>query len=1850
MLVRIVLSIFLSVILSGCLPTQTPVSPKSQTSDEASTNDDDIDPEETEINKTAYWYDNGFESKTLTVDITNLRTVFIFGDDVNLFLSKDNNYQKNYCLYANFQPGSGTSPKQLRVKAIPSYTYNPTENTVTRYLRININTESGNDLCNLSTINSYQSDGQPNTTGFLPGTIANSVDAICSNCINIISSTDVKLYESRSGQNHIITNDIIKSDSLRLNVDVNSNSDNNQQSCSDSLCRSQGFDCCINSQCVNDAQPKFTRSEIASNYTPAVLAEFDLAEQLKLTDPNWYKSYPHFYYVCLEEVPDDNDGNTDGGPDDPTSDAVKRLNKNIQDFYCIEELKENTDIDPFHTDPMNLNLPQSSYKVCKLADDPVEEPNMHYQKVMMRLYENCGCSETTYNDMVAHCPKYTYKAISADQSEIFTLANIVQYMGDNSLQNLKEVTSLEDITGIQSIECIAPQIDPNDLPFQDLQVLVSSKTAPHRFFDENTNNGEDIEIIDPADLPIGAEGKQEGAEFKYLDNTNLFPDNGDWNMNSILGQMNVNLTKAIPAKIINIEFDKQYYIATIEGYYTPCPSCAKDSWFPSFSAHPVTNQGVGLRSIGNTTKRDAWGSNTTFGNYEDTIFGRACWLPPTMLPFSHSNGLTAKEQRKNRLTTQAAMYVNGYQRDWFGFNKGALIGSFDGVSWFAVGKGRIAKSTSTRLYLAINAPFADLANPNDHLVTVQEWDFMTTGAHYDYNETLSINHPAQNEAAQCQRSHRCETDTDCITQLGWEYVCADINNYKTNWPRFSVEGAKEIANDSRTGSILSLLNQEQLPPGASSKKCVYRGAGAPCKQNYTTITDEGLRKSVACAPNFYCADLDETEVFNREVSRFATALQNIPEPNNHLFGQEANILGRPKYYLANGSIPLSTLTDDIKTTITQNFQQTSPATNDVGLCRPGKRLPEVYASGTNGSRYWKPVDQHTAKDPEARTDFISQIGSCNSSFLSLMKATSCPVLDDDGNYTQFKNDFFTMTDSNLAEVLSKKANSQNACGLEAIDYTANLLPGADANTLSENSAFDRIEAKPLSSSHTITEPTLVRDACFRRAGSVCNTDLDCSPNYKHSDLVDILNPTFFGNAAEKKYWQENLVCGQGEDEPITINSPNFNTYNIRKNVCCREVGKGITMYTEKVPGVDETTNLDTRKLASIFPYDENRYSRYSILENDIDPNTGFSTLANPTADTSTIGSADPAVRNILSGKQWKVINETGSKTCCGGGWIRKFADGTNNWTINRLNIDVNNFRCLNFKSPLVNTNTPEYFGLTNAQNSQDSQNTCLDPTLAGSGCSQQEFGTVSAVVRKPAPHWDLNRVPLHSDPTLMDGSFSWSQNPYAFSYLLSADTDIQTWLDWDKEQDDAGRKHINVRLPSFITWPNSSSTLPLQDPVVAPGLQSTKESSDLRVTMESITTSQFDSGNPSSQCVEIYPDTNPSCNPSDPWCGITNPGYPIDTNTDFITACDNAAGGADCCMMYDRLNRILKISYKWSIVDDEDQYGDNKRSFFLEFDTPGRARWENKMIPGGVPSTDDNTPIFAGGEQKGTALDHRRAIEQMGNATYYLERLSKLELNGIPQVTYDPLYCSDNYQKIVPGIFKDEIKSINTFNAHPLTHEVDDDDLKPFKTDVTSVGHLEYESVNKSFITTSELLNHEPIFAANDFMCCKPLGSEIDLNTQGASACCSGFAMTPGSSNSNSNNGPAKCMLPPRTNLNVFFNKFVSGEGMSDDLDNPLVEEDFDEKTGAPLFSAQVINKLQSLAQEFCSTNQYTTGGAFGPYDAEPRGSMGISTTATPVFSIVDSINDNGVNIGDPAGFNTFNRGYKWNNNIYCLE
>ena len=56
-----------------------------------------------------------------------------------------------------------------------------------------------------------------------------------------------------------------------------------------------------------------------------------------------------------------------------------------------------------------------------------------------------------------------------------------------------------------------------------------------------------------------------------------------------------------------------------------------------------------------------------------------------------------------------------------------------------------------------------------------------------------------------------------------------------------------------------------------------------------------------------------------------------------------------------------------------------------------------------------------------------------------------------------------------------------------------------------------------------------------------------------------------------------------------------------------------------------------------------------------------------------------------SGKpQWKIFQETGRNTCCGAGFVRKFADGTNDWSKrNRLLISPESLTCLNYRNEFV---------------------------------------------------------------------------------------------------------------------------------------------------------------------------------------------------------------------------------------------------------------------------------------------------------------------------------------------------------------------------------------------------------------------------------------------------------------------------------------------------------------------------------------------------------------------------------------
>src|SRR5690606_14153004 len=130
------------------------------------------------------------------------------------------------------------------------------------------------------------------------------------------------------------------------------------------------------------------------------------------------------------------------------------------------------------------------------------------------------------------------------------------------------------------------------------------------------------------------------------------------------------------------------------------------------------------------------------------------------------------------------------------------------------------------------------------------------------------------------------------------------------------------------------------------------------------------------------------------------------------------------------------------------------------------------------------------------------------------------VIGSNGNYAMFETGY--------EEDHHIKARHQNSCGLDSLRNGTSLSLSADS--LLSSSPFRGIEANPLPN-QVIYEPTLVRDACLRRAGQVCHTNLDCGPNKMHADNVAYFEVCYVGNRAEQSYYSEYLVCGQGDLAP-----------------------------------------------------------------------------------------------------------------------------------------------------------------------------------------------------------------------------------------------------------------------------------------------------------------------------------------------------------------------------------------------------------------------------------------------------------------------------------------------------------------------------------------------------------------------------------------------------------------------------------------------------------------------------------------------------------------------------------------------
>ena len=1445
---------------------------------------------------------------------------------------------------------------------------------------------------------------------------------------------------------------------------------------------------------------------------------------------------------------------------------------------------------------------------------------------------------------------------------------------------------------------------------EDVEATLSGRSVPHRFFRSDTGDAvDDLASIRGSEGTqnegIQSEVTQEGVNFFYLDpQGKLEAQNGQFNMNSILGQISVDLSQAHPAQVVPIEFDRVYMISTTSGSYLPCSSavfCPPDQWLEQFSAHPAIYGVDGLTAIGHSTRRDHYQENYSRGNFEDTKFGRACWIPPSMIPFSH-RGIEGpvQTQRLSRLNTQAAFYINGYQRDWFGFNKGAVIGSFDGVTWFAIGNGRRVHAKSDKLFLAINAPFGDLASRNNFEVFIHEDpDALGVTPDYDFDpEPESSDHPHFNQAASCQQFHQCEVDADCVTQLGWEYTCADIGRWKTLLPSFNLHG-EERDNRHLSRSPDSFLIGG-LAPESGQKRCIYRGRGAICRQNLALAqTDPRYQKLLACAPNFHCAPLSYPN-FNYELARNPNALTNI------LYGFEADVLGRPLHYLGSIQGPGKTgrLLDPIQDNIRANFTIAFRQEADVipGLCMPGKDIGQ--------NTY---IEQHRAPDPHQypRTDYISQIGPCNSDIESrdpnqlAARVWSCPLFDPEGNYI--------LTDDSSFNNHRDQFLTQNSCGHSSRE------PNSGENT------FASIEATQLGLVSGLAEKTHAAHGCMRRASSPCFTDLDCTPSRLHAETAGLLGREYFGNTrGEKEYWQEFLTCGQVRPKPF-FGTPQFDDYDITQNRCCRPIGEdiGIAGRRDLIDEVIVPTDDPSRPIASelsIFNRTQDRRSsRFMAIYNQLDlgpppttcqeerdyshqtppPYQDFALItSNPSGVWSEerplcanrpgcdhphtfypgpTGCTDGEYEDRTKDNQWSAPHLMASRTCCGGGWVRKFADGGNDWTrTDRTIIPVENFNCLNYRN--------EYLFKKPSNVSARNYNADIDLTCreaASSGCPQINFAFSSngfKITRAPMINDERNYNPANSsDPFSITGFSTRNKNPLvtranysSLNFDLSDDDDD----DDDSQSDEnpyfgaglllmlenqagifaaGGIRTVNSDEDPWVSKDNTRVTYHLPAYI---NLFSTASPNNLRV----VGVSYFPPPDPD----DDDDDDDDDDEEEDPFADFVylrigaigsvlapNEGSATVGSTTFRAQVTFSSKGHHTLGLSCNPCSDEDFFHAWPVLD-----------FIPQGTTDYRESEGGNSVAADANLSDTTFPFVSNSSSYGMVP---------GSDTYYLTKLGRLELLGVPQIHYEPLYCNSNMGKLIPGLYtfetREEVEKrdfsddYNSIIDHDIVDfytldldGVDDpgnsnDDDDPFPNgNKWLAGH---DNPNH-FVLDKDKVALDDIFSEDEILCCAKLGTLVDISER----CCTNHSRDVQGSDLK------ECALPPKTNLMVYFNRFISGEGRHDPENEPNGledDKDFNPKTGEPSMNRRTYNKIRALGQKYCDNNETErtrTGAAFGRYLVEPRPSDGVLISGrtqgnnNPAFfryGIVDSILDSG--IGD-KGYEAFSQGYRWNHHLYCKE
>lgn len=812
------------------------------------------------------------------------------------------------------------------------------------------------------------------------------------------------------------------------------------------------------------------------------------------------------------------------------------------------------------------------------------------------------------------------------------------------------------------------------------EVYLSAKSIPVRYYDSSGVYQKTIDTSTSA---------QEGSAFKYTNSDLLKPNNVSGSsvnyigFNEIYGSLTLDATSAKLPGQVNITSGKTYDIFVDTGSFSQCASCGQDYYSGLAKLFPANflHKGAGYQPDGTTTNQF---QSSTYRK-DDLIFGRACFLPATMIPWSHRPQSDRQTQRKDRMAAQHFYFANGYQRDWFGFDYGSVIGSFDGIRWFAVGNQRRIKAQSNRLFLAVNAYFGDITLDATYKVVVSDAsNALGSGAQSttDYS----------NDGAQCQQFHACDSDKDCVTQLGWEYMCTSVSSISSAWPVFDANGT-EIPNNTQSVA-LSALTGASL---GASKRCVYRGAGAPCMTSYTssttsfngTVNSTSGSEAIAansCAPNFYCQTISGSpSVFNSAIARFgkSVAAQNAASSlgvsDGDTFGKGARLIGRPLNYQGSQTFPTGVLAQ-----LNYNAVQ--------GVCLPGRNAGATSSASTSLSSLHATTPLTTQKG-----DLVGGLGmTIDSGSATTGLFNSCPIIDpENGNYYFRDNPSTTLGNDNK---LTRYSGTQNLS-------TRHL-------GIFQGSIFDVENLVTNFSSTQVTSAILEENRCLRAPGSACHSDLDCAPSKFIADklaTVDVLDTFLYNtlNRYEIQFWQEGLICHQDKEKTDAA-------YSLKNNRCCRAMGNKVTIGTrmELTAGTVESSDSPDINATSLAGVDagistSTRYSRVATVNKELqgyklstDSNSQYAPLVVAGKDSCSGGCRDctvsptlcpvsplatPTYASSLSAfikAQANTFALTAERTCCTKNWVRHFHEdngGGHIWDSDKLQkIKNKNFKCLNW--------------------------------------------------------------------------------------------------------------------------------------------------------------------------------------------------------------------------------------------------------------------------------------------------------------------------------------------------------------------------------------------------------------------------------------------------------------------------------------------------------------------------------------------------------------------------------------------